>query len=303
MTESLYEQQRILDPYPQCRHCLAGLARQAARFAAGGDAELTARAEAAALRALDEGDGCDLTSPQVANRILQAVKSLTKREDPFREFKQSESGAARRVAARARELVGGDLRSLVFLAALGNNLDFFRSPDQAMEQAETAAKSRVELCIDHVDRLEKALRAQPGLVLYLTDNTGEVFFDLPLHDYLRRRAGRVVLAVKGAPALNDLTRRELKNAGLEDRFDQVADTGYGGVGVDWAGVSQQFKSLVRQADLVISKGGANFETLCTRRLPAPVFFILQIKCEPMRNYLGAEGFGQCALWRAGSPGA
>ena len=79
-----------------------------------------------------------------------------------------------------------------------------------------------------MDLLESFLSGNPDLVLYLTDNSGEIFFDLPLYEYIKGRTKRVVLIVKGGPALNDLTRKELQLAHLENRLDEVVDTGTDG---------------------------------------------------------------------------
>jgi len=48
---------------------------------------------------------------------------------------------------------------------------------------------------------------------------------LPLFEYIKARAARTVLVVKGGASLNDLTQRDLALTVLESRFDDIADTG------------------------------------------------------------------------------
>ena len=137
------------------------------------------------------------------------------------------------------------------------------------------------LYYDHVDQLERLLEQSPNLVLYCTDNSGEIYFDIPLYEYVKSRCRRLVLVVKGGPSVNDLTREELRVAGLDRQFDEVADTGTDGGGIIWDDLSKEMLHLMEDADLILSKGGANFETIAPKRLKTDVFFLFKVKCEPI----------------------
>jgi uncharacterized protein with ATP-grasp and redox domains len=298
VTLSPYEQKQFLKPFPQCRQCLEGLTRTAAELAAGGDPGLLRRAREAGQRALAQSEGSCLSSPEAANRILRAVRQETGARDPYQEFKAREQAAARQAAIQAQEFMGDSLESLVSLAALGNSMDFFKAPAEAMAEVKASLREGVAFHRNDTPRLEQFLAAGHGLALYLTDNAGEIFFDLPLYRRLSRHVERVVLVVKGGPALNDLTRDDLAAAGLLESFPHVADTGVEGAGVEWSLASGEFKALVEQAELIVAKGMANFETLCPLSLPSPVFHIFRVKCRPMRDYLHAPADSYWALWRA-----
>jgi hypothetical protein len=75
------------------------------------------------------------------------------------------------------------------------------------------------------------------------------------------------------------------------------DTGTDGVGIELDRVSDKFRQALGEAELVLSKGMANFETLYPRPLPCPVFFLLRVKCRPMRDYLQAPPESFWALWK------
>lgn len=90
---------------------------------------------------------------------------------------------------------------------------------------------------------------------------------------------------------------ELQTAGLADRFDRVADTGTAGAGIDWDHVSSEFMDLMTSADLIVSKGMANFETLYPKSLAAPSFYLFKVKCEPIQNYVQAPVNSFLALWK------
>ena len=301
MTQSPFERGQFLKPFPKCRLCLEELTKTAAELAAGGDPELRRRAQTAARVALAQSEDPGLSSPEVANRILRAIRQETGVRDPYRDFKAKEQATGKQVAARARKLVGAGLEPQIKLAALGNSLDFFKPPREAMAEVERNLAAGVELHHNDIPRLGRFLAQKRGMALYLTDNSGEIFFDLPLYRHLGRHFERVVLVVKGGPALNDLTRPDLRASGLMPLFPHLADTGVDGAGVEWSLASQEFKDLMAQADLVVAKGMANFETLCPLNLPGPFFHIFRVKCQPMRDYLHAPPESHWALWREAGP--
>jgi uncharacterized protein with ATP-grasp and redox domains len=285
--------------FPQCVDCLMDLAQQAATLASGEDPGFLAEAEAATREILIDAQRRSLTSPETANQILREVKRRSGVADPYAEFKAREMAQAENVFPQLEQYVGDDLRSRMSLAVLANSLDFFTEPDEVLSQIPGQIQTGLSFFHDDIGRLEGFLSADPGLVLYLTDNAGEIYFDKLLYEYIQGRAGRTVLVVKGGPSLNDLTRAELKASGLERAFSEVADTGTDAIGVDWTHVSKGFLDLIDQADLVVAKGMANFESMYPRGLRTPVFFVFKAKCQPMQRYLKAPGESYWALWRDG----
>ena len=274
-----------------------GLARQAAAQAIGDDSSFLLQTEAVAREILADAEQKGLTSPDAGNRILREVRIRSGVSDPYAKFKAREMAQARKILSQMKGTLSDDLRSCVNLAALGNSLDFFTDPDEALSQIPKQIQKGAFFFHDDIDQLEKFLSAGPGLVLYLTDNAGEIYFDKPLYEYIQKRAGRTVLVVKGGPSLNDLTRVELRADDLEEKFSEVADTGTDGVGIDWVCVSKEFLDFVDQADLILAKGMGNFESMYPRDLSCPVFFLFKVKCQPMQDYLEAPVESYWALWK------
>jgi uncharacterized protein with ATP-grasp and redox domains len=290
-----------LKAFPQCVDCLMGLARTASELARGEDSGFRAQAEALAHRLIEENKAKDLTSPAMANLILREVKRLTGVSDPYAHAKIKEMAQAKKVLSQVEKAVGPDLRSLMTLSVLGNSLDFFKNPEESLSDIPEQIRTGVSFYYDDIERLERFLCENPALVLYLTDNAGEIFFDLPLYAYIQKRSRRTVLLVKGGPAINDLTRMELESAHLEERFEEIMDTGTDGVGIDWEHVSPLFLDLVGQADLIVSKGMANFETIYPKDLKPPVFFLFKVKCRPIQDYIQAPAESFLAFWKDGAP--
>ncbi len=298
---------RLTQTFPECVDCLRKLSEEVVHITCENHDALVKRdARKRALRIIDEGEKAGLTSPEIANRFLRLIRGISGIRDPYAAFKKEEIRQAFKIFSDARQHVGDDLRSAVNFAALGNSLDFFKVPLEALAEIPNRIKEGILFHQDDLDRLNQFLDEKPQMILYLTDNSGEIYFDLPLYEYLKRRSKRIVLVVKGGPALNDLTAEEIKMAGLEEAFDEIADTGADGAGVDWNQTSEKFLSLLNEADLLLSKGMANFETTFFRSLPLPVFFIFRVKCKAMENFLHASEGSFMALWRnehaAGQPG-
>lgn len=289
---------------PQCVACIGDLVHSASAMAAGSDRALRQRAEATALSVLRAGSEREEIAPLLANRILRRIRDVTNVQDPFSAYKIKEMEQSREAFGRIRDRLDGSLHTCLKIAAIGNSLDFFKPPEEAFAELDKLVRKDDIFHHLDMDRLENELNRNPALILYLTDNAGEVFFDMPLYDHLRKRAKRVVLVPKGsAPALNDLTRSDLERAGLVQQFDSVADTGADGAGVDWDRVSPEFMGLLEQANLVLCKGGANFETVYPHAFRAPAFFLFKVKCRPdQMAFFDSPPEVFWGLWRDGTDG-
>ena len=292
-----------LEPIPQCVDCLMSLAGDVIAMAESTDPETIEKVDRISREIIESGANNQFSSPQLANRILRKIRHITRREDPYADFKSREMAQAREIYSRLKDQIDDDLLSRISLAALGNSLDFFKDPALALADLPDQFRNGISFYHDNVDQLDSFLVNGPQQVLYLTDNAGEIYFDIPFYEYLKQHCRRIELVVKGGPALNDLTRAELRSAQLEDRFDHIADTGADGAGIDWDNVSRDFLDLVDSADLIISKGMANFETLYPKNIAAPSFYLFKVKCEPIQNYIQAPVNSFLALWKErNSPG-
>jgi uncharacterized protein with ATP-grasp and redox domains len=117
-------------------------------------------------------------------------------------------------------------------------------------------------------------------ILYLADNAGETVFDRVLIEHLDRP---VTYVVKAAPIINDATFEDAVAAGI-DRIAEIIDNGSNAPGTLLDQCSEAFLESFHQAELIIAKGQANYESLS--REPAPIFFLLQAKCRVIARDLG-----------------
>jgi len=148
------------------------------------------------------------------------------------------------------------------LSILGNYLDFcalhgevsFEKLDELLKMAQTLDLDRAtykKLCRD--------LETGKSL-LYITDNAGEIGFDRICAEQIAKRYPHVQITfcVRGGYALNDATRADAEAVGVPF---PVIDSGIcmGGTPLELLGV--EAKQAMETADVIISKGMGNAETL------------------------------------------
>ncbi|MBM4286663.1 MAG: DUF89 family protein [Deltaproteobacteria bacterium] len=264
----------------ECRPCLERLIDLTVGLATS-DPDLGAEARRQAQAILTAEFSPGAIPAIIANRFHRAIKAVTGNPDPFKARKQQETEMARRMAAQiaGRSKSGPDLT--LALAVAGNALDFFRPEDDIVRDM----TSPVRFSGSQVQLWQRRLSERPGLLLYLADNAGEQFFDLPLVQSLREQGWQVIYVVKGGPIQNDLTWQDLHESGLGAALEPVADTGALTVGLELAQTSPDFQGLFAGADLILAKGMGHFETLA-HFADSRLFFLLQAKCQPVAAALG-----------------
>jgi hypothetical protein len=243
------------------------------------DEELKARAVAEGVKVLDNNFSLDRVSIVVATRIHDVIKQITGNPDPYYQMKQREIEVARELYNEMKFKYGDDFKALLKLAVLGNTLDFFRPLDIVKEDM----KRGVKFTIDDSDKFETKLECA-SKILYLADNAGEVFFDLPLIKYMRLFAA-VTYVIKSSPVQNDITIAEVRQTGLESDLGDIITTGTATPGIIFSLASAQFKREFEGADLIFAKGMGYYESLSELPAEGKVFYCLKAKCQPVADSL------------------
>ena len=135
---------------------------------------------------------------------------------------------------------------------------------------------------------DEALSAK-RLVLF-TDNCGEIVTDKVLLRTLRRLNPdlHISVIVRGAPVVNDATVMDAAQVGMGEVAQRVIGNGCDLPGAVLTRISAEALSEVDAADVIISKGQANYEGLsgCGRN----IFYIFMCKCELFIKRFGVEKF-------------
>ena len=120
--------------------------------------------------------------------------------------------------------------------------------------------------------------------MYIGDNSGEIIFDKFLLENLP--LSKVTYVVKGGPIVNDATMEDAISTGLVDLV-KVIDNGHSAQGTILKDCSSAFINEFDKADLIISKGQANFETLSSIE-DKTIFYLLRAKCSSVAHAIGCN---------------
>lgn len=164
-------------------------------------------------------------------------------------------------------------------AQIGNYIDFgaMDSVDDAklmefLKQAETLPLSE-----DTYQSFTEDLKTAKKLV-YMTDNCGEVVLDKLLLETIKQTVPHLemTIIVRGEPVLNDATMEDALQVGLETCGKVIPNgTNIAGTYLPW--VSAEAKDALEEADLLISKGQGNFESLHGCGLN--IYYLFLCKCQ------------------------
>jgi uncharacterized protein with ATP-grasp and redox domains len=247
--------------------------------------------------AIIEAASLDEVPARTTTLIHRLLREETGR-DPYRDVKDTYNRIAleRLPALRALAAGCGDpLEGAVRVAIAGNVIDFgiYETVDLDRSIEESFRLPLPEGAYrDFSAEVRKAHR-----ILYLCDNAGEVVFDRVLLETLSSMGKDVTVVVKGSPVINDATLDDAAAAGLQ-ACATVIDNGSDGIGTLREACSPAFTDAERSADLIISKGQANFETLVGDK-DDRIFFLFKVKCPVVAGYLRRDN-GDIVLMR-GAP--
>lgn len=214
--------------------------------------------------------------PVMAQTIHRRLRELRGKTDPYRAAKACFNRLALDLLPKYRphlKQADDPLEVAVRLAIAGNIIDLgvktMLDEQEVLDSVETCLTDPL---IGNVSDLAEAI-ARAQKILYLTDNAGEIVFDRLLVEQLP--CDRVIAAVRGAPVINDATMADAEVAGLTE-IVRVIDNGSDAPGTVLDDCSATFRKHFEEADLIISKGQGNYETLgeSTR----PIHFLLRVKC-------------------------
>lgn len=242
------------------------------------------------LRGLD----WNKTSPDIIETVMNLIAGTVNNPDPFLNEKTALNQKALNLLPFLETLVTGSkdpLYTAAKIAILGNSMDIMMPGGMSSLEKFILEKIETPLPRDDIDRFCRQL-SRTRKILYLADNAGEIVFDRLFIQTLKKEYDLdVVFVVRNLPTLNDATLKEARDAGL----DQVAVLMHNGINGPFPGTSLKrcsmaVRTLADQSDLIISKGGGNFDSLSEEinDLKTPVTFMLLSKCRPLNNRFGTS---------------
>ncbi len=225
----------------------------------------------------------ELSSPEkdcAINRAYEALFGPMKDFGPVKRHFNALMMALEPAMAAGVRAADDPLRRAVQYAMTGNFIDFaaMDSVDEDRLRGLIAKSDRIPVPEGVLAALRRdVLRARR--LTFITDNCGEIVADRMLMRALREinPSLEVTAVVKGAPIVNDATREDAEQVRLHEVAHRVADTGVGIAGCPENRLSRACLDALDNADVLISKGQANYETLCG--CGRNLYYIFMCKCQ------------------------
>ena len=222
------------------------------------------------------------SAPEIVCEINRLKRERLGIENEFAELKQHFNEFVMRCKVPIRKKIhsaADPLLTAIQYALVGNYIDF-GAMDHVDEQYLLdflSTASNIQLDSAAYAHLQNEL-AKAKHLLFLTDNCGEIVLDKLLIEVLKTQypALSITVMVRGEPVLNDATMEDAHQVGL-NRITPVIDNGNGIAGTCLDELSPQGRDAVDKADLILSKGQGNFETL--RGCGKNVFYLFLCKCD------------------------
>jgi len=223
--------------------------------------------------------------PENAVALYALIADLTGEHDPFaRQKRESNSFALQlRETVRARiDRAEDPLYTVVRYAIAANIIDY--GSRHEFDAMQTLASCMEEpLVINDFELLRRELTGSAGRnILYLADNCGEIVFDSLLVEQLQQFGHSVTVAVRGKEILNDATMESAAEAGINTQC-RVISNGTSCPGTPVPSCSGELRDAFAHADVIISKGQGNFETLS--EVDRSIYFLLTVKCDVVARHL------------------
>ena len=174
-------------------------------------------------------------------------------------------------------------------AILGNYIDFAALRDEvSFEMLDEMLLSALDMELDAGNYASLCAELEAGKqLLYLTDNAGEIGFDRIFAEAIAAKYPNldITFCVRGGPAANDATRADAAEVGIPFK---VIDNGNTVPGTILELLGEEAKQAFATADVILSKGQGNVETLlgCGYN----IYYAFLVKCP-----LFMERFGKAKL--------
>ncbi|PIX24188.1 MAG: hypothetical protein COZ69_06760 [Deltaproteobacteria bacterium CG_4_8_14_3_um_filter_45_9] len=271
--------------WPDCIPCILKMSLGIARVAMKDEDQVRRFMEEVLRLKYFSGKDRKVTSPDVIRDVWLKVIEATGEADPLKEIKDEQNRKALAIYPIAKEMVLNSkdpFLGAIKLAIAGNSIDAMtdvkgEAPEEIIEKWHG-----LEIDTRNINGLKERFN-KARKVVYFGDNCGEVVFDKLLIEVLiERHPIEITYVTRTLPIMNDATLKDALSIGM----GKVADILENGIPEHLPGtflkrVPPELKTVIERSDLVISKGGGNYDSLTEEKgLKGKVSFLFLAKCYP-----------------------
>jgi damage-control phosphatase, subfamily I len=233
------------------------------------------------------------SAPLISTKVVRALSKITNIDDHYIDEKKYSNNLILKMENKIIQNIDkadDKLISAIQYSLAGNYIDFGAMSHISDDSLKIIIDKSHEFIIDEniATRFKSDLKSAKSLV-YLTDNAGEIVFDKLLIQTIMKLYPNVKInaIVRGYPIYNDATMQDALSVGLTDMVD-VCDNGFDAPGTVLTHINKKSGDLINQADLIISKGMGNFETLygCKKN----IYYSFLCKCAYFTKRFGMKQF-------------
>lgn len=231
------------------------------------------------------------TAPVIHSKLIEIQREIFNNNLSYQEEKKvfndlmlKEEKKIKSVIEKAKDPVNMAIR----YARVGNYIDFAALNDVTEEQllkllsrAETS-----ELNKEEYDNFLNDMGKAKSLVI-LADNNGEIVLDKIMIEEIKKAYPNIhiTVIVRGYPVINDVTKDDAIYVGM-DKVAEIVENGTSIAGTALELINDEAKNRIMNADVILSKGQGNFETL--NKCGLNVYYVFLCKCQWFVNQFGMK---------------
>lgn len=222
------------------------------------------------------------TAPSLLSSIQKAYKAYFGEAPDYSDTKHIFNQKMLQIEDDVRQTIRHSedkLAAAISFARTGNYIDLGAMQEIQADVLNALLSEAEKQTVDPqtLKSFRKELATAKNLV-YLLDNCGEIVMDKLLMEELMTEYPNLLIdaVVRGMPVLNDVTMEDALEVGLTD-FISVTGNGTDIAGTSLEHINAETTELLENADIILSKGQGNFETLhgCGKN----IYYLFLCKCD------------------------
>lgn len=234
-----------------------------------------------------------ISAPELTEQIISAQEDILGSSTDYSEIKSYFNRLMLSLETEIESKINTSadpFKTALLYAMAGNFIDFgaMESVDEASLFETLDNAENIEISKTEVENLRQEIINAKNLV-YLTDNCGEIVLDKLFIKIIKKFNPKIKLdvIVRGQAVLNDCTIEDAKEIDMYSVADVISN-GTAIAGTCLNRISIEAKNLIDTADIIISKGQGNFETLhhCGKN----IYYLFLCKCKMFAERFDVKQF-------------
>ncbi len=281
--------------HPECYNCFITQAIRSSKLHTG-NKEKILNVVQGVIRKLTNIDH-SLPPPIISEEVYETIRKELVVDDPYKDIKRKYNDIAKSYSDFSKAKIKNSENKLMCalkLSLAGNIIDFGGEMDKFSIEETINDTLASGFHINDIEIFKTKLKDAKNLVL-LADNAGEIVFDKILLETIKNLypSLNIHVFVRGGNIINDVTVEDADYVGMGDTAKVVkTQKAIPGFWPDFC--DEDCRKIWEDADIVISKGQGNFETLSEIK-DKRIFFLFIIKCRVVAQFLNLKKFSKIFL--------